>query len=255
MQFSMPDAELLGTPDSDTDKTNPNKTGNKANFTHALTTSITNKVILPLKEREQAPSRLNFIPHNPASRVSSRGYRKRVQGHQDAVTFAQQIGYPLNLTLTIAWAALMDAGQRNEGHILAFDDKYRCALLRKRWARLARRLGFSFTCIWGRAVGPRQGVHIHALFWWPREAIGSLRDFIETMTGSHVIEVSLTGVAQSECGGWRMVPNTRGIWGAIDYADYIAGQDQRHASLQTLDGPCFGVSHTIGTTAQSKEGW
>tara|TARA_B110000908_G_C10233061_1_gene441668 strand:- start:1585 stop:2031 length:447 start_codon:yes stop_codon:yes gene_type:complete len=148
----------------------------------------------------------------------------------------------------------MDAGQRNEGHILAFDDKYRCALLRKRWARLARRLGFSFTCIWGRAVGPRQGVHIHALFWWPREAIGSLLDFIETMTGSEATEVGFSETA-SECRGWLLRENVRGLLGARDYGDYIAGQDQRHPSLQTLDGPCFGVSHTIGTTAQSKEGW
>jgi hypothetical protein len=253
MPISNPDAELLGTSFSKRDKTNPNKTRNKGNLPPALTISITKKVNYPLKEKEQAQSRPNFVPYNEASRVTSRAYRKRIQNFQNAVLFSERKGLPLRWTLTIAWAALRDAGQRNEGHILAFKDKDRCAVLKKRWARLANRLGFSFVCIWGRAVGPRQGTHIHALFWWPIEAIDTLLDFIRTVTGSEAAMVGITETA-SECRGWLLKKNIRGLSGARDYGDYIGGQDQRHPSLQTLEGRCFGVSETIGATTQRKEG-
>ena len=66
--------------------------------------------------------------------------------------------WPVNVTITITWSALIMAGDHNEGHCLGKPAGERDTYLRREIARLARRESLPFVAIWGRDVGAVMGM-------------------------------------------------------------------------------------------------
>jgi hypothetical protein len=93
-------------------------------------------------------------------------YEKRKEGNRlmrfrEAVAFAYAMDWPLNIGLTITWAALETAGERNEGHCLGRGEWGREKYARDELARLCRSERLPFVALWGRDVGADMGSHVH----------------------------------------------------------------------------------------------
>jgi len=86
---------------------------------------------------------------------------------REAVVFAYAMDWPLNIGITITWAALETAGERNEGHCLGRGDWDREKYTRDELARLCRSEGLPFVALWGRDVGADMGSHVHLSIFWP----------------------------------------------------------------------------------------
>lgn len=176
----------------------------------------------------------------------------------EAVMFAYAMDWPLNVGITITWAALQNAGERNEGHCLSRGEWEREQYARNELARLCRSEGFPLAALWGRDVGKDMGSHVHLSMFWPSAKLAQLVAVIERITGSTADYVrpaySEDTVARSVCGGWQIDMNRRGDCkqSALEWAGYIAGQHAKHPIPPELKGKAFGISQAIGSAAQKR---
>lgn len=201
----------------------------------------------PVKARQRAPSR-----------YERRVERDRLARFRDAVLFAYAMDWPLNVGLTITWTALQTAGERNEGHCLGLGEWGREKYTRDELARLCRSEGLPFVALWGRDVGADMGSHVHLSMFWPSCKLARLVAVIERVSGSSAGFVlkpyAADVVARSVCGGWQINKNNRkdDKQGALEWAEYIAGQHAKHPAPPKIRGKAFGISEAIGKTAQER---
>jgi hypothetical protein len=198
--------------------------------------------------------------HRVANKKPRQSYRKqrtkkaRTDNFRAAVSFAYEIDWPVNVSVTITWSALIEAGEHNEGNCLDKSASERDTYLRREIARLARREGFPFVAIWGRDVGTVMGSHVHLGLFWHHYRLQPLLELIERITGSSPEYVKPAyedqHVARSVCGGWQVDMNRRDKAGALDWADYISQQEDKHHHAPALPGKAYGVSEAIGKKAR-----
>lgn len=176
---------------------------------------------------------------------------------RDAVAFAYEMHWPLNIGLTITWTALKTAGEHNEGHCLGRDERDREKYTREELARLCRSEELPFVALWGRDVGTDKGSHVHLSMFWPSYKLSKLVAVIERISGSSADFVlkpySKDVVARSVCGGWQINMNTRDKDGAFEWAEYIAAQHAKHPTTPEIKGKAFGISEAINKAAQKRE--
>lgn len=201
----------------------------------------------PVRARQRAPSR-----------HKRRVERDRLARFRDAVVFAYAMDWPLNVGLTITWAALRAVGERNEGHCLGRGEWPREKYTRDELARLCRSEGLPFVALWGRDVGADMGSHVHLSMFWPSPKLTQLVAVIERISGSSADFVlkpyAADVVARSVCGGWQINMNTRkdDKKSALEWADYIAAQHTKHPAPPEINGKAFGISEAIGKAAQER---
>ena len=118
------------------------------------------------------------------TRYARRRERERLMRFREAVAFAYAMDWPLNIGLTITWAALETAGDRNEGHCLGRGEWDREKYTRDELARLCRSEGLPFVALWGRDVGADMGSHVHLSMFWPSYKLAQLVAVIERISGS-----------------------------------------------------------------------
>jgi hypothetical protein len=199
-------------------------------------------------------------PHIVARKKPRQNYRKqrtkqaRANNFEAAVLFAYEMDWPINVSITVTWSALMEAGEHNEGNCLGKSASERDAYLRREIARLARREGLPFVAVWGRDVGTVMGNHVHFGIFWPHYGLRPLLELIERITGSSPEYVKPAyedqHVARSVCGGWQVDMNWRGKAGALDWSEYISQQEDKHHHAPALPGKAYGVSEAIGKKAR-----
>lgn len=209
-----------------------------------------------LKPLDRQPCRTHIV----ANRKSRQSYRKqrtkraRTENFRAAVLFAYEMDWPVNVSITITWSALITAGEHNEGNCLSKSAAARDTYLRREISRLARRCGLPFVAIWGRDIGTVMGSHVHLGIFWPYYRLQPLLELIERVTGSSPEYVKPAyedqHVARSICGGWQVDMNLREKAGSIDWSDYVSQQDDKHHRAPTLPGKAYGVSEAIGKKAR-----
>jgi hypothetical protein len=191
------------------------------------------------------------------SRHERRKERERHMRFRESVKFSYAMDWPLNIGLTITWAALMTAGEHNEGHCLGRGEWDREKYMRNELARLCRSEGLPFVALWGRDIGADMGSHVHLSMFWPSYKLDQLVAVIERITGSSAAFVlkpyTADVVARSVCGGWQINMNTRDKEGATDWVDYIAAQHSKHPASPEIKSKAFGISQAIGKAAQVRE--
>ena len=176
----------------------------------------------------------------------------------EAVSFAYAMDWPLNIGLTITWAALQTAGEKNEGHCLGRGEWGRESYARDELARLCRAEGLPFVALWGRDVGADMGSHVHLSMFWPSRRLAQLVAVIERISGSSADFVltpyAADVVSRSVCGGWQINMNARkdDRASALEWAGYIAGQHVKHPAPPEIKGKAFGISEAIGKAAQER---
>ena len=147
------------------------------------------------------------------SRYDRRKEREKLVRFAEAVMFAYAMDWPLNIGLTITWAALQAAGEKNEGHCLWRGEWEREGYVRDELARLCRSNGLPLAALWGRDVGAAMGSHSHLSMFWPSHKLAQLIAVIERISGSSadfVLEpYAADVVARSVCGGWQLNMNNR----------------------------------------------
>ena len=177
---------------------------------------------------------------------------------RDAVAFAYAMDWPLNIALTITWAALQTAGERNEGHCLGRGDWGREKYTRDELARLCRSESLPFVALWGRDIGASMGSHVHLSMFWPPQKLARLVAVIERISGSSAAFVlkpyAANVVARSVCGGWQINMNSQkdNKTSALAWAEYIATQHEKHPAPPEIKGKAFGISEAIGKASQER---
>lgn len=191
-------------------------------------------------------------------RYERRKERKRLVKFQEAVAFAYAMDWPLNIGITITWAALLEAGEHKEGHCLTRDEWDREHYAREELARLCRSEGLPFVALWGRDVGKDMGLHVHMSMFWPSRKLAQLVAVIERISGSTAAFVlapyAADTVSKSVCGGWKITMNCRNDdkASALEWAGYIAEQHAKHPAPPEIKGKAFGISQIIGKAAQER---
>ena len=192
------------------------------------------------------------------SRYARRKEKERLVKFQEAVAFAYAMDWPLNIGITITWAALLEAGEHKEGHCLARAEWDREHYARDELARLCRSEGLPFVALWGRDVGKDMGLHVHLSIFWPCYKLAKLVAVIERISGSSAAFVlrpyTADTVARSICGGWQINMNNRknDKASALEWAGYIAEQHAKHPARPEIKGKAFGISQVIGNSAQER---
>lgn len=177
---------------------------------------------------------------------------------REAVAFAYAMDWPLNIGITITWAALAAAGEHNEGHCLGRGEWDREKYTRDELARLCRSEGVPFVALWGRDVGADMGAHVHLSIFWPSYKLAQLVAVIARISGSSADFVlkpyAADVVARSVCGGWQINMNNRkdDKQSALEWVEYMAAQHAKHPAPPEIRGKAFGISEAIGKTAQER---
>jgi hypothetical protein len=215
--------------------------------------SISSVILKPLA---RMPCGLHIV----ANKQTRQSYRKqrtkdaRTDNFRAAVLFAYEMDWPINVSITITWSALIEAGEHSEGHCLGKSAAERDAYLRREIARVARREGLPFVAIWGRDVGTVMGSHVHLGIFWPCYRLEPLLELIERITGSSPEYVKPAyehqHLARSVCGGWQIDMNRREKAGALDWSDYVSQQERKHHRAPALAGKAYGISEAIGKKAR-----
>lgn len=204
------------------------------------------------------PAPIVGITEPGPDRFERRKRRETAQKSSGAVLFAYQMDMPLNVTITITWAALIQAGEQNEGHCLDKDERAREAYLRTELARLCRNEGIAFAAIWSRDVGARLGAHIHLAMFWPSRKLDKLIALLERVSGSPAEFIrapySHDVAARSMCGGWQINMNNRSNdkESALSWVEYLTSQHDKHPGPSKVRGKAFGVSEALGAAAQER---
>ena len=228
-----------------------------------LATRYSNEIAeSPFIQRVLRPAaRLRLIVGNKnprPSRHERRRERERLMRFREAVSFAYAMDWPLNIGITITWAALQTAGEKNEGHCLGRGEWDRESYARDELARLCRSEGLPFVALWGRDVGADMGSHVHLSMFWPSQKLAQIVAVIERISGSSADFVltpyAADVVSRSVCGGWQINMNTRqdDKAGALEWGEYIAGQHAKHPAPPEIKGKAFGISEAIGSAAQER---
>lgn len=192
------------------------------------------------------------------SRHTRRNGRERRVRFCEAVAFAYAMDWPLNIGLTITWTALKAAGERNEGHCLGRGEWEREQYTRNELSRLCRSEDLPFVALWGRDVGADMGSHVHLSMFWPSYKLDRLVAMLERVSGSSADLVlkpyTADVVARSVCGGWQIDMNNRrdDKQSALEWADYIASQHEKHSAQPDITGKAFGISQAISRSAQKR---
>ncbi len=207
--------------------------------------------------------------HRPCRQQRRRG-KARVAHFREATEFAYEMDWPMNIALTVSWDALVQAGEKNDGHCLGRGAWDREAYSRKELARLCRSEGLPFVAVWGRDIGADIGMHVHMAIFLPSPYLARLVTVIERISGSSAAFLlddpySADVAARSICGGWQigMMDDKAN---ALAWADYIVSQHEKHPTPPDLKGKAFGVSQAIGKRAreaargmlearEAKHGW
>ncbi len=211
----------------------------------------TSFIPMALKPAAQARPLVGKKERRPC-RQQRRREKARVTHFREAVAFAYEMDWPLNIALTVSWDALVQAGEKNDGHCLGRGVWGREKYFRNELARLCRSEGLPFVAVWGRDVGRDVGAHVHLLIFWPSRYLSKLVTLIERVTGSPAAFVrpaySTDAVGRSICGGWQVnMPTWKDARAsALDWADYIAKQHAKHPAPPALTGKAFGVSQALG---------
>jgi hypothetical protein len=102
------------------------------------------------------------------------------------------------------------------------------------------------------------GSHVHLSIFWPSYRLAQLVAVIERISGSSadfVLKPYAADVtARSVCGGWQINMNNRkdDKQSALEWAEYIAAQHDKHPAPPEIKGKAFGISEAIGKTAQER---
>ena len=215
----------------------------------------TSFIPMALKPAAQARPLVGKKERRPC-RQQRRREKARITHFREAVAFAYEMDWPLNIALTVSWDALVQAGEKNDGHCLGRGAWDREVYFRNELARLCRSEGLPFVAVWGRDRGRDIGAHVHVLIFWPSRHLTKLVTLIERITGSSadfvLVPYSDNVAARSACGGWQINVN---VWkddkaNALAWADYIARQHEKHPAPPALKGKAFGVSQAIGKRAR-----
>ena len=222
---------------------NPNKYWDQGLFDEPHTYSMRKRTVSPTIKR----------PKRTVRQKRLEAFNARLKSFRAAAEFANRLGYPLRLHVTICWFAC-SIGECREGHLLHLPEPARCKALKDKVSRLARKLGFRACFLFARANGRKHGVHLHLALGWPQgDAEADLVRLIQSVTGAD-IDHEWKGrktVSRSWCGGWWITANFRGLEGSLSLADYLASQDQKTELEQPL-GRCYGASRAIGRHSRSK---
>ena len=215
----------------------------------------TSFIPMALKPAAQARPLVGKKERRPC-RQQRRREKARVMHFREAVAFAFEMDWPLNIALTVSWDALVQAGEKNDGHCLGRGVWGREKYFRNELARLCRSEGLPFVAVWGRDVGRDVGAHVHLLIFCPSRYLSKLVALIERVTGSPADFVrppySADVVSRSVCGGWQINMNVSkdDRASALRCADYIARQHEKHPAPPVLEGQAFGVSQALGKGAR-----
>lgn len=213
---------------------------------------------LKCEERDLFVAPFDAAKGNKLGEITKRGFLKRRSDFRNAALFAEHRGTPLRLFVTITWHACVFAGERKEGSLIGLPDEKRCTELRNRLRHKCKSLGIAFACVWARAVGARHGEHIHVFMACPFIYEREILSVIERVTGASLDPGSYDYpvIAASDCKGWLVVLNYRGIKGAVELAeDYLATQSHWHGAGQSIRGKAFGTSQAIGRTSRNAARW
>jgi len=160
------------------------------------------------------------------ARIARAAGRRRLRLWAAAAPVALSAGYPLNIALTVTWAALQD-GDRRLGHILDIGTVEREKRL---WAELrmvAARAGVEWIAARAPEHDRTRGLHLHLAMHLPdSRAMRDALEVVEGLTGAPAVWCDMRGrtlrgggrvtqgvVAMSACGGWllqRHVPTGNG---------------------------------------------
>ena len=158
---------------------------------------------------------------------------------------ADQIDLPLNIAITISWDALIQAGERNEGHLLGGCHKKRQAKLFRRFRHLSNSRGRNLSYVWVSDFGARFGEHLHLALFWPRYDIETLLFLCVAVFGSKLDDTwdGHPKSFRSVCGGWMVRfaeprPDMRYGWAA-----YMSDQVLKHNAHP--GGRRFGCSRNL----------
>jgi len=189
-----------------------------------------------------------------------------------AVRFASHVQTPINTLLTINAAHLQRIGSDSVFDIGHLWDGHRAFIeLLRKW--LAHR-GVSWACIWSREYtggkNEHHGEHWHIAFHLQQHHRADLASQIAVWTGEAIGEPDGTAkcIAKSVTGAWylnrrkgnageylgKATPKTRRRYGRT-----VPNQLRQPSDFRGGEGPIqgkrFGISKTIGKTAQERQGW
>ena len=210
--------------------------------------------------KKQGEARVRKLrPADPTvQRRKDRLVRLRECNFKDAVLFAWKMDWPLNVSVTISWNALIDAGEQNDGHCLGKSDEDREAYVRTELRRLAKSLGFEFVALYAREVGTGHGIHTHLYLFWPSRFLTELVGLLERVTGSdakfHLPAYYRPTVSRSVCGGWQIDTNQQleTVDSVLGFAEYLTKWNaEAHPAIR---GKAYGVSQSISHKARTAPG-
>ena len=176
---------------------------------------------------------------------------KRRAALSDSAALAYYLGLPLNMRITMTWAACL-AGERTDGHIIGLAPKTRDERCRGALYRALHRHEKPFAAIWARDRGGHFGDHMHLGLHWPRPRAELIRLLVR-LTGCQPKTGQLTRdvIAEGEWGGWQIKVNGSldEIGSASRWADYLLGQGPRHLVAPNMQGMTIGTSRLIDAKA------
>lgn len=157
----------------------------------------------------------------------------------------EALNRPINCAITIAWHALVTAGERHYGHIIGMQPNKRQQHLMRKIRGLAKSLNFTTSYIWVRATGARMGEHIHLALHWPHTFLMELIRLLEQLLGcdvNHEIKNGVRFIAVSQCKGWR-IDAIDCLHSANRWGHYMATQKIKHIDLSSSRN--LGFSQTL----------
>lgn len=174
---------------------------------------------------------------------------------QDAAGFSNEIARPCNLALTIAWAALVQAGDRDgDCSLLGLDPITRDTALRQKIQSFFSRRGVPTVHLWVVEMSARHGRHLHLAIHVPEAHLDAFLarcgDWFGAKGRWRPSDLEPYLLCRSDCRGWHAARIGRGLAGLKDWVAYLCkGQDDAQGLVH---GKRCGTSRAIGTTARAR---
>jgi hypothetical protein len=184
------------------------------------------------------------VAHRKARRKKVTRYISRAQAKNlfEALSFAETIGYKLNVAIDIAW--VMFSGTAN--------DRTRISRCQERLSKWFARRGFELTMIWVREIGKHGAPHVHILVHVPPwlmetgEFQSALESSLEPEGGPNHEKAIMTKPAYAPEGKLRY--NLKGL--SRRYAEEF---HLRKTSFQgEVEGKRVGCTENIGLRARQR---